>query len=178
VPFAHFARLYDEGIELQTSSLRLPAAGGIDPRVKTQSRLLFALGEVEVKQPDRSILPLFADLSGHVTETAFTNVFFVLHDRRVTPPDEVVLGGITRRVVIQLAGSLRVPVERRPVHLSETSLATEAFVTSTSTGLLPVRSINGRPLAPVPGPLTRRLTDAFGRYAGVDIVAQSRAHVA
>jgi branched-chain amino acid aminotransferase len=175
VPFAHFARLYDEGVELQTPSLRLPAAGGIDPRVKTQSRLLFALGEVEVKRPGRSVLPLFADMTGHVTETAFTNVFFVMQRVLVAPPDEVALEGITRRVILHLATQQGIRVVRRPVLLAEAETSDEAFVTSTSPGPLPVRRLNGRALAPVPGPITRALITAFSEYAGVDIVRQALA---
>lgn len=156
----------------------MPTSGGIDPRVKSQSRLQMALGGVQVAKEGRSVIPLFADVDGYITETALSNIFFVLWDHLVTPPDAVVLGGITRQVVIELAETLEVPVVRRRIHLQEISEASEAFVTLTSVGLLPVRSVNGRPLALVPGATTRRLTEAFSRYVGVDIVAQSRAHVA
>lgn len=176
VQFEAFARLYDEGIELQTPSVRLPAAGGVDPRAKTQSRLLFALGDVEVKRPDRAVLPLFLDTNGHVTETAFTNVFFVAGGRLAVPPDDVALEGITRRVVIALAAAQGLEVERRPVALAEAESCDEAFVTSTSPGILPVCRLNGRALAPVPGPVTRRLIDAFSERVGVDIASQGRAH--
>jgi branched-chain amino acid aminotransferase len=176
VQFDAFARLYDEGIELQAPGVRLPAAGGVDPRVKTQSRLLFALGDVEVKRPDRAVLPLFLDTNGCVTETAFTNVFFVAGGRLVVPPDDVALEGITRRVVIALAAAEGLDVVRRPVALAEARACEEAFVTSTSPGVLPVCRLDGRTLAPVPGPVTRRLIDAFSAHVGVDIAGQARAH--
>ncbi|MDQ7858920.1 MAG: aminotransferase class IV [Armatimonadota bacterium] len=176
VQFEAFARLYDEGIELQTPGVRLPAAGGPDPRAKTQSRLLFALGEVEVKRPDRVVLPLFLDTNGHVTETAYTNVFFVAGGQLVVPPDDVALEGITRRVVIALAAAQGLDVVRRPVTLADTEACEEAFVTSTSPGILPACRLNGRALAPVPGPFTHRLIAAFSAHVGMDVVGQGRAH--
>jgi branched-subunit amino acid aminotransferase/4-amino-4-deoxychorismate lyase len=121
------------------------------------------------------VLPLFADVAGYVTESIASNVFFVMNRRLVTPPDEVVLGGITRRVVLQLAEQMRLDVALRPVHLDEMEAADEAFVTGTSFSILPVRRMhNGDPRA-VPGPVTQALTQAFGRHAGTDIIAQSRA---
>jgi branched-subunit amino acid aminotransferase/4-amino-4-deoxychorismate lyase len=68
-------------------------------------------------------------------------------------------------------------LERRPLHLSEIGLASEALVTGTGSGPLPVRAIDGQILKPVPGPVTGRLTRAFSKYVGVDIVDQARSHV-
>jgi branched-subunit amino acid aminotransferase/4-amino-4-deoxychorismate lyase len=172
-----FARFYDEGVDLVVPSVRVPAAGGLDPRVKTQSRFLFSLGATEVADADGRILPLFADTDGHVTESSGSNVFFVAKETLVTPPDEVVLGGITRRVVLALARELRIEVRIRPTHVDELAAMDEAFVTSTGPGILPVRRIDEARLAPIPGPMTRRLLAAFNRYVGVDIVALARAHL-
>lgn len=177
ITFARFADLYDRGVDLVVPSVKVPAAGGIDPRIKTQSRLLLALGAVEVGAAGRDVLPLFSDVAGHVTESASSNVFFVIDGALVTAPDEAVLGGITRRVVLRLAGDLGIDVQRRPVRLTELERATEAFITATSVAILPVRRLQGRVLHPIPGDVTHRITRAFCDYAGVDIVEQARAHL-
>lgn len=176
IAFARFADLYERGVELIIASVRVPAAGGIDPRVKTQSRLLLALGAVEASEQGRDVLPLFSDVDGHMTESSSSNVFFVFGGQVATANDEAVLGGITRRALLHLADQQHLPVERRPIHLDELSQATEAFITATSIGILPVRRLAGRDLT-LPGPVTLRLTEALGRYAGVDIVKQARAHL-
>jgi len=174
VTSAQFATFYQSGIELKTPSLRLPAAGGIEPRAKTQSRLHHVLGDVEMWPSGRDVLPLFADVEGYVTESVASNVFFVKGNRLLTPPDHAVLGGVTRRLLLQLAEEIHLEVLRRPVHLAELQGIDEAFITGTSFAILPVRRINSRDLQPVPGPVTSALTAAFGRHAGVDIVERSR----
>ena len=75
------------------------------------------------------------------------------------------------------ASAAGVRVARRPVHRGDLRSAQEAIVTATSFSLLPVRTLDGRALSPVPGPVTRDLTAAFSAHAGVDIIAQSRAHL-
>ncbi len=52
-------------------------------------------------------------------------------------------------------------------------LADEAFFTSTSLCICPVKSLNGRSYASaIPGPITSRLTDAFIQLADFDFVQQ------
>ncbi len=176
--FARFARYYTEGLEVEIPAIRAPAAGDIDPRIKTHNRLLRTLGHVQVGHLRPNVVPLILDVNGFATESAAANILYVIQGTLVTPPDEVALEGITRRAVLALAASAGIPVVRRPVHRDELAAVDEAIVTATSFSILPVCSLDRRPLSPVPGPLTKRLTAAFSEYAGVDIVAQSRAHVA
>lgn len=177
IHFSLFAHLYSEGVDLVAPSVRLAARGGIDPRVKMQSRLAMALASVQVTQRGGQILPLMVDVEGYVAETSHTNLFVVIREDLVTPPDEVALEGITRRVIIGLAAKAGLNVIRRPLHRSELMHASEALVTGTGTGPLPVLTLDGRALSPVPGPITDLLTKAFSDYVGVDIVSQGRAHV-
>ncbi|MGQ0567909.1 MAG: aminotransferase class IV [Armatimonadota bacterium] len=107
----------------------------------------------------------------------WTGTFFVTQGVLVTPPDDAVLGGITRRVLLQLAPQIGLNVECRPVHIKEARAVDEAFVTSTGPAVLPVRLLDGQPLAPIPGPATKRLTAAFSDYVGMDIVLAALAHV-
>jgi branched-chain amino acid aminotransferase len=52
-------------------------------------------------------------------------------------------------------------------------------MTSTSLCICPVRSIGGRKLsAPIPGPITHRLTEAYARFVDCDFVAQYLGHLA
>jgi branched-chain amino acid aminotransferase len=177
INFSLFARIYGEGVDLTVPSVRLAAKGGIDPRIKIQSRLPMALAFVQVTRGGGHVLPLMVDVEGYISETSHTNLFVVIDTDLVTPPDEVALEGITRRVVMDLARKVGLNVTRRPLHVSEMNRVTEAFVTSTWPGPVPVRIIDGRALRPIPGPITSLLTKAFSEYVGVDIVNQGRAHV-
>jgi len=56
--------------------------------------------------------------------------------------------------------------------------ADEAFLTSTSLCLCPVKRVNGRPIGgpELWGPISARLRDAYAELVGVDFVAQYLAY--
>ena len=176
--FARFARYYTEGLQVEIPSIRVPVAGGIDPRIKTHNRLLLTLGHVQVGHLRPDVVPLLLDVDGHVTESSAANIHYVMDGGLATPPDEAGLEGITRRIVLSLAAKLGIPITRRRIHRDELRSVQEAMVTATSYSILPVCRLDGRPLSPVPGPVTAKLIAAFSDYAGLDIVQQSRLHAA
>ena len=67
--------------------------------------------------------------------------------------------------------------EREAMFLAAT--ADEIFITSTSLCICPAASLNGAPVLnpAIPGPITRRLQNAFSDLVGVDVVAQYLAHM-
>jgi D-alanine transaminase len=90
---------------------------------------------------------------GHVTEGTSTNAWIVdASGRLCTPPiDEQILGGITRRRILKLAEREGIEFTERHFTLKEAQSAREAFITSATTLVLPVTSIddavigNGKP---------------------------------
>lgn len=84
------------------------------------------------------------------------------------------LPGVSRQAVIDLAGSLEIPFEEQDIDLYDAYTADECFLTSTSLCICGVRSLNGRVFGAgkVPGPITRRLTEAYKELVGCDFVAQ------
>jgi len=104
------------------------------------------------------------DAAGWVTEGASSNAWIV--DRAgvlVTRPlGPGILGGVTREVVLELARAEGIAVALRPFTLEEARTACEAFVTSTSSLVLPVTAIDGRPVANGrPGSITGRLLELY-----------------
>ncbi len=101
---------------------------------------------------------------GVVTEGSSSNVFTVCQGTLYTAPaDRRILNGITRRVVLGLANDLGIPV--REESLAEAVLSNEAeelFVTSTTMEIMPVSSLNGKPLPTAGmGPITEKLMQGF-----------------
>ena len=84
----------------------------------------------------------------------------------------MVLPGISRSIVKDLAGVLGIPVEETDLDLFDAAAAEEAFLTSTSLCLCPIASINCRPIATTYGPVTQSLIDAWKAEIGVDFVQQ------
>ena len=100
---------------------------------------------------------------GRVTEGAAANVFGVRDGRLLTHPlDEKILPGIVREVVLELAKVAGIQVEERPVRSDEIPGLEEAFLSSTTLGVLPVTTIDGRWVAGGKrGALTERLQQLF-----------------
>jgi D-alanine transaminase len=105
------------------------------------------------------------DREGKVTEGSASNAYIVDGAGRLIthPLGERILGGITRSVVLELAREEGIKVVEQPFSLDEAHLAREAALSSTSSWLLPVTSIDGRPVSNgMPGHVVRRL---MARYA-------------
>jgi D-alanine transaminase len=100
---------------------------------------------------------------GVVLEGAHTNVFAVLDGvLRTAPATNYILPGITRDVVLQLAPTLGIPVREYPLLVEELPRASELFVTSTTSDVLPVVRVDGAPVGDgAPGVVARRLMDAL-----------------
>ena len=110
---------------------------------------------------------------GEVTEGGSSTAFIVTADGRIVtrPLSHAVLPGITRQSVMRLASEAQLRVEERPFTVAEAAGAAEAFLTSATSLVLPVVTIDGKPVGDGrPGPLTRRLREiyldmALGRQA-------------
>ena len=98
---------------------------------------------------------------GVVMEGAHTNVCFVLDgELRTAPLTNYILGGVTRDVVLELAREAGIPVREYPLHQDEVARASEAFLTSTTSDVLPIVRVDGAPVgAGAPGPVARTLLE-------------------
>jgi branched-chain amino acid aminotransferase len=106
---------------------------------------------------------LIVDAHGRIVEGATSNVFAVLGGRLITPPEsDGILAGITRQHLLRVAAELSIPASEQSLELAQAERADELFISSSIRELLPVVALDGQPIgAGVPGPLTRRLLEAF-----------------
>jgi len=82
---------------------------------------------------------------GVVREGASTSFFAVIGGRVITHPlDEHILPGVVRDRSIDLAIAAHIRVDERPLREAELFTLDEAFVTSTTQGVMPVTEIDGR----------------------------------
>lgn len=110
------------------------------------------------------------DEQGCVTEGSSSNAWIVDGQGRLVtrPLGREILGGITRSVVIELARQDGIEVVERAFTLEEAKAAREAFLTSTTSLVLPVTSIDGAPVANGhPGTVTRRLAQLYAELEGL-----------
>ena len=101
---------------------------------------------------------------GYVTEGSSSNAFIVSAEGVLITRQlgNEILAGITRKAVLKLAQEQQLEIEQRPFSIEEACNASEAFITSATTFVMPVVSIDGNPIADgKPGRLTRRLRELY-----------------
>src|SRR5712692_76570 len=101
--------------------------------------------------------------AGIVTEGASTNVFAVIEGAiRTHPATQRILPGITREIVLELAAERGLRVVEQPIRLEELQGASELFLTSTSTEVMPGARLDGRAVGSGrPGAVARQLHAAL-----------------
>ena len=179
LPLAARARYYRDGIDVMTPSVRRTAPDMVSPRAKTHNYLNLIMADLEVAAQNPDALAVLLDENGNLSEGKGSNIFIVSEGRLRTPRECYVLPGVSRAVTMDLAGKLGIEVEQADIDLFDAYNAEEAFITSTSFCICPIRVINGRGFAgdAVPGPVTKRLMDAYVDMVGFDWVGQYLSHV-
>ncbi len=105
---------------------------------------------------------------GMALEGSHNNLFAVFDGVLTTAPrNNYILHGVTRDLMIELAGELGIPVEERAIPVGELYRADEVFFTGTTTEVRPSVEVDGRAIGDGRvGPVARELFDAFLRVTG------------
>ena len=161
------------GLALHTVSVRRSAPDVLDPRVKSLNCLSSVMAKLEARRcgADEALI---LNAAGQVAEAAVANVFVVSRgELRTPPPTDGALEGITRASVLELARALGLVARERSLGRVDLFGADEVFLTGTGVGIVPVRSLDGRPVGgDFPGPVTEKLQQAFAelvRQTGVPV---------
>jgi D-alanine transaminase len=107
------------------------------------------------------------DDRGNITEGTSTNAWIVTRDGRLVTRNlsSTILAGITRRTLLDLARAKGVSIEERAFSVAEAAAAAEAFLTSTTSLVLPVTRVDGQSIGDgKPGPITLNLRDLYLRH--------------
>jgi len=179
LPFKARARLYRDGIDVVVPSVRRVAPDALTPRAKTHNYLNLITADLEVHAHTPEGWTILLDVNGNLCEGMGSNSFTVREGEILTPREKFVLPGVSRQTVIDLARQEGLPLREADIDLYDAYTAEEAFITSTSFCICPIRTINGTPIGTggVPGPVTKRLTDAYVRLVDCDFVAQYLKHL-
>lgn len=100
------------------------------------------------------------DDDGFVTEGTSTNAWIVSSEGELLTRNlsHAILAGITRASIVALASEEGLRLAERPFSLEEARRAREAFLTSSSTFVLPITRIDGAPVGDGrPGPIAAKL---------------------
>ena len=169
-----YADRYALGLSGVVSRTRSYDPQSLDPKVKHYSRMNFVLAQLEANDVDPGSWPILTDMKGNLTEGSGQNVFVAAGGVIRTPRDDAALQGVSRGIVIDLARKLQVPILEEDIQPYDLYTADEAFLSTTSSCVLPLTTVDRRPIGDgKPGPMVQRLLAAWSEAVGVDIVGQA-----
>lgn len=154
--------VYEQGVRVETTEMHRES-----PRLK--STAFIGASDMERKHlAQEGIFEALLVKDGEILEGMTSNFFYVGQVADLTylgtACDDILLG-ITRQTVIDIARGRGLEVRYRPLKLEQLSAASEAFITSSSRGVVPVIQIdNGTVGQGTPGPITKQLAAAYEAY--------------
>lgn len=176
---ASLAPAYESGVDLVIPAQRSLPHELLDAGIKCRSRVHYQLANLQAEAKRKGSTAVLIDPDGNLTEGTSGNIFFVRRGELLTPTTRNILPGVTRGVVLDLARRLGIPAQECNLTPAEAAACEEAFVTSTSIGIVHARSFENHALGDGSlGPVTARLREALTKEVGLDFAAQAEAYAA
>jgi branched-chain amino acid aminotransferase len=111
---------------------------------------------------------------GEVSECTAANVFAMREGEVLTPPlSSGCLAGITREVLLEISGAAGVKMREALLRPDDLYTADEVFISSTNRAVLAVAEVAGHKISAAPGPIARKLGQAFFNYL-TQYIAQAK----
>ena len=169
---------YDDGVSIVVAAQQAVPAHLIDAKAKTRSRLHYQMAVLQgARQGDA--WPVLLDPDGYLAEGPGWNIFLVRDGVLYTPEPRNVLLGVSRKTTIELAKKLGIEVCETNLGRYEALQADEIFTTATTYALFHARSFEGQLVGDgTPGPIFRRLLNAWTELVELDFVAQAKDYAA
>ncbi len=154
--------LYETGASIVTSSVRRIPIQCLDPRIKSLNYLNNIMAKLDARRAG-ALEAVMLNHQGRVAECTADNIFFFAGGVLRTPDlMNGALPGITRATVLELGAEMGLPTEEGNYGLHDLYNADECFLTGTGAEIMPVITVDGRPVGTgKPGPTTKKLLDAF-----------------
>jgi branched-chain amino acid aminotransferase len=154
--------MYRSGMAIITASTIRNHPNSLSPKIKSLNYLNNILAKweaIDAGVPEAVML----NHLGYVCECTGDNIFIVRAGQLVTPAEESgVLVGVTRQTVMSLARAAGIPVIEKNLTRFDLYVAEECFLTGTGAEVVPVTSIDKRPIGNSKvGPVTQQLMQAY-----------------
>lgn len=135
--------------------------------IKSISLLANVLAKQEAVKAGVKEMWLIDGNSGNITEGSSTNAYIINKAGEIVthPANECILGGVTRDKVLRVAKKAGIKVKEKPFKLKDALAAKEAFLTSTTSGVLPVVQVDKKKIGNgKPGEITKKLMKAYSDF--------------
>lgn len=154
------AEIYEKGI----SAVSLDDNRWLRCHIKATALLGAVMLKHEGNQAGADEVVLFRD--GYLTESSASNIAVVKNGVILCPPlDNLILGGITYELMMELARKAGMPLEVRRVHRREVKKADELWIMSSTKEVVPIVKLDEKPVGTgLPGPVFQRMRVLFNDY--------------
>ena len=155
-------KYYDEGLKIITASTIRNHPAALSPRIKSLNYLNNIMAKLEGLQAG-CMEAIMLNHKGEVAECTGDNIFIVKRGQLLTPSaDSGILEGITRNAILELANTLKIPARETTLTRHDLLVADECFLTGSAAEVIPVVSIDSRPIGDGKvGPTTKQLRIEF-----------------
>jgi branched-chain amino acid aminotransferase len=157
--------MYEKGMGVIIAKTRRIGAASLDLSIKSCNYLNNILAKIEAIDAGLAEAVMLNEM-GNVAECTGDNIFIVTDGVvKTPPPEDNILHGITRQVVLELARELGMETREESFTPEQLLSADECFLTGTAAEVIAVTSVDGKPIGTgKPGPVTDRLLTAFREY--------------
>lgn len=152
---------HQKGVAAGISSWRQRSVNALPPAMKTSAAYMNSLLAKMEAQAHGYAEAIMLNEAGYVCEGTAENLFVIRDGILSTPPtSDGALEGITRDTVLCIADELDITMIEESLTRADLYIADEAFFTGSAAELVPIGSIDERPIE-APGPLTVALQERF-----------------
>jgi branched-chain amino acid aminotransferase len=161
-PYTPFdALFYRDGCRVHVSRIHRNSKQALDPNIKSGNYLNNILAMAEGTKSDAHET-LMVNHEGYLTEGCTSNFFLVKNNTLITPSDDFdILFGITRKAILEIAERLGIAVQQRGVKCQELYDCNEAFLSSSTREIMPVREFDDYKVSEGAGPITQMLIKEY-----------------
>lgn len=152
--------VYEQGVRAETIELHRE-----HPRLKSTT-FISRSGAERKHMAEQQIFEALLVKDGKILEGMTSNFFYIpRREHTLCTARHDILLGVTRQTVIEIARGRGLEVRYEPLERNQLKLAREAFITSSSRGVVPVIQIDDVTIGEGrPGPVTNELIDAYQEY--------------
>jgi branched-chain amino acid aminotransferase len=152
------AEVYSQGVKVVTTSIERE-----NPRLKSTAFISASEG-ARTNIARSKIFEALLVRNGFILE-GMTSNFFYINDGKLGTARKGILLGVTRRSVLRVARGSGLEIIYQPLKREQIQVLDEAFLTSSSRGIVPIVEIDDLTVGEgIPGLITKRLMKAYSEY--------------
>lgn len=171
LPVQQWQNSYRDGVHLVSSQVRQVPQECWPADIKVRSRLHYYMAQIQCRRVLPGSHPILLDDQGNVSDSAIGSIVGYTHSQGLIVRRSVQrYASISLLYTIELARKLGVAVTERDFSVVDLQEFDEAYLVSTPWCILPVRTVDSKPLGDSSFCVFRRLIQAWSDQVGVDLV--------